>query len=116
MMQEEKIIALLDNCKNAIVKKDIVSLVDSAKSLGLDGNSRSPLLDFIENLIIEDIKSFMVQNKKDTIKISRKNVYHEETFDYYSLKDGELFRNGHKTIFDSVGKLYTAYKKIHNIS
>lgn len=115
-MQEEKIIALLDNCKNAIVKKDIVSLVDSAKSLGLDGNSRSPLLDFIENLIIEDIKSFMVQNKKDTIKISRKNVYHEETFDYYSLKDGELFRNGHKTIFDSVGKLYTAYKKIHNIS
>ena len=115
-MQEEKIIALLDNCKNAIVKKDIVSLVDSAKSLGLDGNSRSPLLDFIENLIIEDIKSFMIRNKKDSIKISRKNVYHEETFDYYSLKDGELFRNGHKTIFDSVGKLYTAYKKIHNIS
>ena len=113
---DNNIIILLDSCKDAVIKKDITTLISSAKSLGLDGNSRSPLLDFIENLIIEDIKSFMVQNKKDTIKISRNNVYHEETFDYYSLKDGELFRNGHKTIFDSVGKLYTAYKKIHNIS
>jgi len=113
---DNNIIILLDNCKNAVIKKDIVALIDSAKSLGLDGNSRSPLLDFIRNLIIEDIKDFIIQNKKDFIKISRKNVYHVETFDYYSLKDGELFRNGHKTTFDSVGKLYMAYKRIHKIS
>ncbi len=110
------IIALLDNCKDAVIKKDIVALIDSAESLGLDGNSRSPLLDFIQNLIIEDIKNFMVQNKKNSIKISRKNVYHEETFDWYSLKDGELFRNGFNVTFDSIGKLYIAYKRIHKIS
>lgn len=50
MTQEESIITLLDNCKNAIVRRDIVALIDSAKSLGLDGNSRSPLLDFVRNL------------------------------------------------------------------
>ena len=115
MAQEESIITLLDNCKNAIVRRDIVALIDSAVSLGLDGNSRSPLLDFIRNLIIEDIKNFIVQSKKDSIRISRKNVYHQETFDWYSLKDGELFRNGFKVTFDSIGKLYIAYKRIHNI-
>ena len=116
MTQEENIITLLDNCKDAVTNKDIVTLIDSAKSLGLDGNSRSPLLDFIRNLIIEDIKDFLVQSKKDSIRISRKNVYHQETFDWYSLRDGELFRNGFKVTFDSVGKLYIAYKRIHNIS
>lgn len=116
MAQEENIITLLNDCKDAVINRDIVALIDLAKSLGLDGNSRSPLLDFIRNLIIEDIKDFIVRSKKDSIRISRKNVYHEETFDWYSLKDGELFRNGHKVIFDAIGKLYMAYKKIHNIS
>ena len=115
MMQKENITTLLDNCKNAIINRDIVALIDSAKSLGLDNNSNSPLLDFIRNLIIEDIKDFMVQSKKDSIRISRKNVYHQETFDWYSLKDGELFRNGFKVTFDSIGKLYIAYKRIYNI-
>lgn len=109
------VIALLDNCKTAIIEKDIIALVESAKSLGLDNNSRSPLLDYIRNLIVEDIKDYMIQNKKETIRISRKNVYHEETFDGYSLKDGELFRNGFKVTFDSISKLYSAYKKIHGI-
>ena len=112
---DNNIITLLDNCKDAIIKKDIVNLISSAKALGLNGNSCSPLLNFIRNLIIEDIKNFMIQNKKDSIKIGRKNVYHQETFDWYSLMDGELFRNGFKTTFDSVGKLYIAYKRIHNI-
>lgn len=112
---DNKLITLLDNCKDAVIKKDIVALINSAKSLGLDANSRSPLLDFIRNLIIEDIKNFMEQSKKNPIRISRKNAYHEETFDWYSLKDGELFRNGFKVTFDSIGKLYIAYKRIHNI-
>lgn len=115
MEQKENIITLLDNCKNAVIKKDIVALIGYAKSLGLDNNSRSPLLDFIRNLIVEDIKDFMIQNKKDSIRVSRKNVYHQETFDWYSLKDGELFRNGYKVTFDAIGKLYMAYKRIHNI-
>lgn len=113
---DNNIITLLDNCKDAIIKKDIVAFISSAKSLGLDGNSNSPLLDFVRNLIIEDIKNFMIHNKKNPIKVSRKDVYHIETFDWYSLKDGELFRNGHKAFYSSIGKLYTAYKRIHKIS
>ena len=113
---DNNIIALLDNCKNAVIEKDIVALISYAKSLGLDGNSHSPLLSFIRNLIIEDIKNFMVQNKKDTIKVSRMGAYHEETFDWYTLKDGKLFRNESKITFSSVGKLYVAYKQIHKIS
>ncbi len=112
---DNKLITLLDNCKDAVIKKDIVALISSAKSIGLDGNSNSPLLDFIRNLIIEDIKNFMVQKKRDSIRISRKGVYHEDTFDWYSLKDGELFRNGFKAMYCSIGKLYIAYKRIHNI-
>jgi hypothetical protein len=57
----------------------------------------------------------MVQNKNDSIKISRKDVYHQETFDWYSLKDGELFRNGSNAIYTPIGKLYIAYKKLHKI-
>ncbi len=112
---DNKLITLLDNCKDAVIKKDIVALISSAKSIGLDGNSNSPLFDFIRNLIIEDIKNFMVQKKRDSIRISRKGVYHEDTFDWYSLKDGELFRNGFKAMYSSIGKLYMAYKRIHNI-
>lgn len=111
-----KLITLLDTCKDAIIKKDIVALINSAKSLGLDNNSRSLLLDFIKNSIIEDIKDFMIQNKKNRIKISRKGAYDTEVFDWYSLENGELFRNGYKATFSSVGKLYIAYKKIHKIS
>lgn len=107
------LIALLDSCKAAIVNKDIVALITLAKSLGLDSNSSSPLLDFIRNLIIEDIKNFMVENKKNVIRVSRRNAYHEETFDWYSLQDGKLLRNRHTTNFDSIGKLYSAYKYIH---
>ncbi len=110
------IINLLDNCKDAVIKKDIVALMSCTESLGLDVRFRSPLLDFIKNLIIEDIKDFIVQNNGNSVKISRKGVYHEETFDWYSLKDGELFRNGNKAIFTSVGKLYVAYKRIHKIT
>lgn len=112
---DNNVITLLDNCKTAVIEKDIVALIKSMRTLGLDNNSRSPLLDYTRNLIVEDIKDYMIQNKKETIRISRKNVYHEETFDWYSLKDGELFRNGFKVTFDSVGKLYSAYKKIHKI-
>lgn len=113
---KEKIITLLDSCKDAVIKKDIVALISFAKSFGLDSRFGSPLLDFIKNLIIEDIKNFMIQKRKNSIKINRKDIYHQETSDTYSLKDGELFRNGHKTTFDSVGKLYIAYKSIHKIS
>ncbi len=109
------IITLLDNCKDAIINKNIVALISSAKSIGLDGNSRSPILDFIRNLIVEDIKNFMIQKKEDSIRISRMNAYHEQTFDWYSLRDGELFRNGFKVTYDSIAKLYLAYKQIHNI-
>lgn len=110
---ENTLIALLDNCKTAVVNKDITALITLAKSLGLDSNSSSPLLDFIRNLIIEDIKTFMIKNKKNRIGISRRNAYHEETFDWYSLQDEKLLRNGHTTNFDSIGKLYSAYKYIH---
>lgn len=107
------LIALFDSCKTAIIKKDIVALITLAKSLGLDNTSRSPLVDFIRNLLIEDIKNFMVGNKENTIRVSRIGAYHEETFDWYSLQDGELLRNGHTTNFDSIGKLYSAYRYIH---
>ncbi len=110
---DKTLISLLDSCKTAVIKKDIVALITLAKSLGLDGNSRSPLLDFIRNLLIEDIKNFMVENKKNAIRVSRIGVYHEETFDWYSLQDGKLLRNRHTTNFDSIGKLYSAYKYIH---
>ena len=46
---DNNIIILLDSCKDAVIKKDIITLISSAKSLGLDGSSRSPLLDFIRN-------------------------------------------------------------------
>ena len=110
---DKTLIALLDSCKTAIIKKDIVALITLAKSLGLDNASRSPLLDFIRNLLIEDIKNFMVGNKKNAIRVSRIGAYHEETFDWYSLQDGKLLRNRHTTNFDSIGKLYSAYKYIH---
>lgn len=117
-MTNNDIIALLDSCKDAIVKKDIITLVDTAERLGLSlsANFASPIINLISNLIIDDIKNFMIQNHEVKIKIIRKNIYHEETFDCYCLREGELLRNGVKAKFTSVGKLYAAYKKIHNIS
>ena len=47
--------------------------------------------------------------------INRTNEYGDPTFDCYKIEESELIRNGSSARYTSLGKLYTAYKKIYKL-
>ena len=95
----------------AIKNDDVHSLIRLINSSNL-ANYLPKVPDFIKVLLVNKIKNY-VENNKTPLIISRKAEYNIETKDYYTIKDNKLYRNGHDTKWDSIGKLYQAYKKIN---
>jgi hypothetical protein len=95
----------------AVKNDDVHSLISLIKSSNL-ANYLPKIPDFVRVLLVNKIKNY-VENNKTTLIISRKAEYDIETKDYYTIKDNKLYRNGHDTKWDSIGKLYQAYKKIN---
>ena len=115
MDYKNKLLSLINDLKDAVEQDDITTIISVLSELGIDSRRRTPLGEFVCGLMIEDIKKAVLNEKDGIIKVGRKDVYHEVTYDYYKIKDGILLRNGHDTEWSSVGKLYQAYKKIHKI-
>ncbi len=95
----------------AVKNDDVDSLIQLIKSSNL-ANYLPKIPDFVRILIVSKIKNY-IENNKTPLIISRKAEYDIETKDYYTIKDNNLYRNGHDTKWDSIGKLYQAYKKIN---
>ena len=115
MIKQEALLELLENCKQAVINQDVDLLISMLKALGVDDAGRSPLYDFTKDCIVGEIKNYMITNNMETLKVPRKNVYHEVTCDWYRIEEGVLKRNGTDTKFSSVGKLYQAYKQINGL-
>ena len=110
---KEKILILLEKCKEAVLAEDIPEIISLIRSLNIDTRTHNPLTDYVRDLIITDISKHVTSEK--SLRITRKGEYGTDTFDTYTIKDGILNRNGHSAQYDNVGKLYQAYKKIHKL-
>jgi hypothetical protein len=95
----------------AVKNDDVHSLIRIIKSSN-SANYLPKIPDFVRVLLVSKIKNH-IENNKTPLIISRKVEYNIETKDYYTIKDNKLYRNGHDTKWDSIGKLYQAYKKIN---
>ena len=113
---KQKLIDLLTDFRIAVEQEDVVTLINMFDKLGIDTKRYNPLGKFVCGLMIEDIKKAVFKKKDGILKVSRKNEYHEKTYDFYKIKDNTLLRNGHEAEWSSIGKLYQAYKKIHKIT
>lgn len=94
----------------AIKNDDVPALIHIINSSNL-ANFLPQISNFIRNLLVSSIKTY-IENHEEPLIVSRKAEYNIDTKDYYRIKDNELIRNGHSTKWDSIGKLYQAYKQI----
>lgn len=115
MIQEEKYLITkkealewITQLNIAVKNDDIHSLMQLIKSSNL-ADYLPKIPDFVRILLVSKIKNY-IENNKTPLIISRKAEYNIETKDYYTIKDNKLYRNGCDTKWDSIGKLYQAYK------
>lgn len=115
MAQEEKYLIIKKEALEWITQLDVAVKNDDVHSLMLLIKSSNladylpKITDFVRFLLVSKIKNYIENNKKPLI-ISRKAEYNIETKDYYTIKDNKLYRNGNDTKWDSIEKLYQAYK------
>lgn len=112
---KDKLISKIAKLTEAVENEDIPTLIESMKDLKIDTRCWSPIYDFTQQLIVQSIKDYMLRKKKNILRVKRIAEYSIETIDYYTIKDGVLHRNGSDCKYSTIGKLYTAYKQIHNI-
>ena len=115
METKDKLLAQIDSLRNAVVNNDVSATISLISEIPIDTRSRSLVADFLRELMIASIIEYIGKRKSGKLKVERKGVYNESTFDYYLIKDGVLCRNGSDAKWSSIGKLYQAYKKINKI-
>ena len=60
----------IDELKIAIESEDVQLLLTLAEYIGVNYRTRSPILDFLHSLLVEDIRDYV--NKKGKLKIEYK--------------------------------------------
>jgi len=111
---KEELLKEIERLKVAIMTDNIDELIKSIDKLQFDTRFLSPIISYTQDCIIRFIMDYMRRNNKDTLRVTRHNEYHDETFDVYKVAGGKLLRNGSSVIFTSLGKLYKAYKFCKN--
>lgn len=103
----------LGQLQEAVTNNDIETIVKFIDKLGFDIKKYSPLMDCLHITLTNFIVNYIETNNIETLKIKRKGVYNEVTYDWYKIINNELFRNGHNTNYE-IARLYQAYKYITN--
>lgn len=111
MLKNDLIKDLVD-LQSAIQSEDIPAIINQMSTHDIQFRD---LGEFTRGLLMDDIKQYIIYKKKEKLRINRTNEYGDPTFDYYKIEGGELIRNGSSARYISLGKLYTAYKKIHKL-
>ena len=111
---EKTIITQLNDLKESIKRKDIPMLIHMIDEMRFEKNGKSNVYQYTRTLLIDFITKHLKNNHIKQLKVERRGVYGDATFDVYMLNQDGLYRNGHKTTWDNVGKLYAAYKQINN--
>lgn len=100
----------------ALYIEDIPTIIHLLDKVRIDSRYSSNVINYVKELLIEDIKIHLeccTRNRK--IKITRKDVYNNNTANTYIIKDNILYCDGDDAKWTSIGKLYQAYKFIHKI-
>lgn len=113
MTAQIKLLTQLKQLQEAIINDDIETIVELIDKLGFDMKKYSPLMDCLHITLTNFIVNYIETNNIETLKIERKGVYNEITYDWYKIINNELFRNGHNTNYE-IARLYQAYKYIKN--
>ncbi len=111
-MDKKKLLNDIERLRISVQNDDIDSLLEFKEIIGVDYARNSKLVDFIKSRIISIISSYIKNKGLENLHIKTLNVYNDKTQDVYELREGKLFRNGHITTYDSIGKLYQAYNFI----
>lgn len=110
---EETIITQLNDLKESIKRKDIPMLIHMIDEMGFK-KGKSNIYEYTRTLLIDFIAKHLKNNHIQQLRVERRGVYGDATFDVYILRKDGLYRNGHETKWDDVGTLYVAYKQINN--
>ena len=110
-MDKGTLLERIDSLRLAVVNNDVEAICAAIDDFKIDTNRTSPLADFTRGVVIEAIKDYVEKNG-GRWKVTRKNVYHEDTFDVYTTLDEVLVRNMVNAKYTSLGKLLSAYRKI----
>lgn len=113
MTVQIKLLSQLNQLQEAIINDDIETIVEFIDKLGFDVKKYNPLVDYLHIILTDFIVNYIETNNIETLKIERKGVYNEVTYDWYKIVNNELFRNGYSTNYE-VTRLYQAYKYIKN--
>lgn len=109
---KNKLLEQIDVLKDRIEREDIQGLIEIIDEMRFEKSIRCSAYEFIQKLLIEFVSEHIKHANLDTFRVKRRGEYGGTTYDTYQVcKDG-LYRNGHKAEWDSVGKLYQAYKYI----
>ena len=112
---KQRLIDLLTDFKEAVEQDNVEVMITMFDAFGIDSR-RTTILDVhLRRLLIDDIKTAVQKRKRGVIKVKRKGVYGDTTFDFYKIVGDNLHRNGTDAKWTSICKLYTAYKQIHKI-
>lgn len=111
-MQKDEILSLLKNVETAVETQDVAAIFNLMDKLKIDTRFFSPLHDYVQSIMVDALTAKVGRLKTGKLRIGRKTEYGNDTFDVYTLRDGELYRDGHSAKFDSIGKLYVAYQHI----
>lgn len=111
-MLKDKLIKDFGDLQAAIQSEDIPAIIHQISTHKIESRD---LEDFTRGLLMDDIKQYIVDNKLKKLRINRTNEYGDPTFDCYMIEGARLIRNGSPARYTFLGKLYTAYKKIHKI-
>ena len=111
-MQKDEILSLLKNVETAVETQDVAAIFNLMDKLKIDTRFFSPLHDYVQSIMVDALTAKVGRLKRGILRINRKTEYGNDTFDVYTLRDEELYCNGHSARFRSIGKLYAAYQHI----
>lgn len=101
--------------KDIVEREDIPGLINMIEDMSFNKDNRSGIYCYTRKLLIEFISEYLKFKGLDSLKVNRRGEYQTTTCDTYRMSEEGLIRNGHSVEFDSVGKLYQAYKRIRKI-
>jgi len=114
-MKKEELIRLLESTKEAVIKEDVTTLIQSIDRLKIDSRFSDPLGTYASDIIRSAITEHIEQKRLDALRVKRSGEYGSIVSDCYKIVDGVLMRNGTNAKWTSLGKLYQAYKQIKKI-
>lgn len=109
---KDELLIKIGSLKSAVENEDIDTLIYLIDNMGFDDSKSSLMVEFTKQIIVNFISDYIKKKGLDTLRVKRTSAYGTEVYDTYQRDKENLFRNGYKIQWTSLGKLYQAYEYI----